>query len=76
MKTKMTINVQARAPGGEWKIRNAFLTENKLLNAGSITKASLLALANKMMQAWHTYQEDRQLRVFNSDDAQQEHAES
>ena len=74
MKTT-TINVQARASDGEWNVRNAFVTKNKLVNAGSMTKAALLAQANRMLQTWHTYQEDRQLRVFNSDDMRQSNEE-
>jgi hypothetical protein len=67
-----TINVQSRAPGGEWQVRNAFIDENKLVQAGSMPKASLLALANKTMQAWRSYEDGRQLRVYNSDDVRQQ----
>lgn len=64
----MAITVQARQADGTWAVRNAFITENKAVLAGSMNAADLEAKARKLMSQWQqTMQDGRQLRVHNSD---------
>jgi hypothetical protein len=55
-----------------WKVRNAFVTENKLVEIGNMSADDLETKARALMSKWATYNDGRQLRVW--DDAPQPHS--
>lgn len=61
----MAITVQAQQADGSWGVRNAFVTENKKVLAGSMKKDDLLAQARKMMAQWQATYPDKPLRVHD-----------
>ena len=62
------ITLQARQADGTWAVRNAFVNENKEVQAGSMQVADLEAKARKLMAQWQaTMQDGKTLRVHNSD---------
>lgn len=64
----MAITLQARQPDGSWAVRNAFVTENKQVVAGSLSADDLEAKAARLMAQWQaTMPDGKQLRVHNSD---------
>ena len=63
----MAITLQAKQPDGTWAVRNAFVTENKQVVAGSLSAADLEAKARRMMAQWQaTMPDGKQLRVHDS----------
>lgn len=63
----MAITLQALQPDGTWAVRNAFITENKQVVAGSLSADDLEAKARKLMGQWlATVPDGKQLRVHNS----------
>jgi len=65
----MTITVQARAQGGTWETRTAFINENKLLRIRQISTSDLLDRAHRNASQWRVYYHDGcEVRVFNSED--------
>ena len=64
----MAITVQAQQKDGSWAVRNAFITENAAVSAGSMSAADLEAKARKVLAQWSAnYPDGQQLRVHNSD---------
>lgn len=64
----MAITVQALQADGTWAVRNAFITENKQVIAGSMRAGDLEARARRVAGQWSsTMQDGRQLRVHDSD---------
>jgi hypothetical protein len=65
----MTITVQARAPGGTWETRTAFVTENQMLSIHQISARDLIDRAQRFASLWRVYYRDGcEVRVFNSED--------
>jgi len=63
----MAITLQALQPDGTWAVRNAFVTENKQVVAGSLSADDLEAKARRLMGQWlATVPDGKQLRVHNS----------
>lgn len=63
----MAITLQALQADGTWSVRNAFVTDNKMLERGLIRVDELEAKARKLMAQWQaTCQDGRQLRIHNS----------
>lgn len=63
----MAITVQALQVDGTWAVRNAFVTENAKVIAGSMTADELETKARKLMSQWlSTMPDGKQLRVHNS----------
>jgi hypothetical protein len=63
----MAITVQALQADGTWAVRNAFITENKLVGASSLRAADLESKARRLLGQWQsTSQDGKQLRVHNS----------